>query len=125
MKRLHKKFHVFMRSDYLIMNFSKNQHILTFYEHRKKIKNPFLTHAQSATETGRWGLWSAHSAPALTTARTAYNRRVLADGDLAGDETCTYVFPSTSRTRLGYRLNELEPHTTSPAAMAAWRRRAR
>jgi hypothetical protein len=60
----------------------------------------------------------------LTTARTAVDRRVLADGDLAGDETCTYVFPLTSRIGLGYRLNELEPRTSLPVAMAAQRRRA-
>ena len=83
MKRLHKNFHIFMRSDYLIMNFSKNQHILTFYEHRKKIKNPFLTHAQSATETDRWSLGPWHSVLMLIAVDNAVDRRKLIAGEVS------------------------------------------
>ena len=109
----------------ILYEFYKKLDKFIFSKKSKKNKTLFSPTSLSTSLTDRRVPGSAHSAPALTTARTAFNRRVLADGDLAGDETCTYVFPSTSGTRLGYRLNELEPCTSSPAAMAARRRRAR
>ena len=105
------------------MNLTRN---CTFIHFKKfeKTKIPFLTHPQPTTAADRWGPGQRHSVPALTMACTTVDQRVLADGDLAHDETCTCVFPSTSRTCLGYRLNKLEPRTSSPATMVARRRRA-
>ena len=43
-----------------------------------------------------------HSVPALTAAPTGFDRRFLADGDLAGDETYLNLFPSLVRTHWCY-----------------------
>ena len=118
MKRLHKKFQNFIALRKILMNLTRN---CTFIHFKKfeKTKIPFLTHPQPATTADRRGPGQRHSAPAPDCGYTAVDRRVLTDDDLAGDDTCTYMFPSTSDTRLGYRLNELEPGTSLPAAMAA------
>ena len=83
------------------MNLTRNCTFIHFQKF-EKTKIPFLTHPQPTTAADRRALGQRHSAPAMT-----------------------YVFSSTSRTRLGYRLNELELHTSAPDAMAAQRHRAR
>jgi hypothetical protein len=68
------------------------------------------------------GLDQRHSTPTHNRGYTAIERRVLAVGELAGDEVGPYRLPVTSRTRIRYQLNKLGFRASSLVAMAARRR---
>ena len=113
MKRLQIVFHIFMRLDYLIMNFSKNQHILCFSNNRKRSKTLFSpTHSQPQRLTG--GAW-VHG----TTANNAVDRRKLVAGEVSSGGTCTNVILSTSRIPQGYYSNLYCIPASTPSTMAA------